>query len=262
MATPSDAPSQPAAPSVAFDRIAARYDDTRGGLDRGRYLGAEIAPHLAPGPVLEIGVGTGAIALPLIELGHPVVGVDLSLPMLRQAQGRLGARVAQADGYHLPVGAGAVANVVVVWVLQLVPDVAGMLAEAARVVAPGGRVVIVPSGGQWDPDPMGDIFMSVAQALRPSRDRPRQLMAAAPGAGLAVVGHHATTPRAQTQSPEQLARLFEGRVWSMLWDVPDDRWAAVVEPAIAALRALPEPDRSRRRVTRDDVVVLSPAGPA
>jgi SAM-dependent methyltransferase len=247
--------------SIRFDRIAARYDETRGGLDRGRHLVPALAPHLVPGSVLEIGVGTGAIALPVAEHGHPVVGVDLSLPMLRQAQARLGPRVAAADGYHLPVPDGAVPNVLVVWVLQLVPDVGGLLAEAARVVASGGRVVVVPAGGQWDPDPIGDIFMSVAEQLRPARDRPRHILAAAPGAGLALVTRSASSPQDETQSPEEVARLFEGRVWSMLWDVPDDRWAAVVEPAIAALRALPEPDRPRRRRTFHDIVVLTPVGP-
>ena len=39
--------------------------------------------------------------------------------------------MAVADGYRLPVPDGAVPNVVLVWVLQLVPDVAGLLAEAA-----------------------------------------------------------------------------------------------------------------------------------
>jgi len=70
------------ADSIPFDRIAHRYEETRGGLDRGRRFAATISKHLQPASeVLEIGVGTAAVAAPLAELGHHVVGVDLSLPM-------------------------------------------------------------------------------------------------------------------------------------------------------------------------------------
>jgi hypothetical protein len=118
--------------SVSFDRIADRYDATRGGLERGRLLARSIAPHLHPGPVLEVGVGTGAVSSGIDDLGHRVIGVDLSLPMLARAVERLGARVAAADGHHLPVPDGAVPNVVLVWVLHLVGDPESVLAETVR----------------------------------------------------------------------------------------------------------------------------------
>ena len=40
------------------------------------------------GPILEVGCGTGRVAIPLAEDGHEVVGVDLSAPMLRLAESR------------------------------------------------------------------------------------------------------------------------------------------------------------------------------
>jgi ubiquinone/menaquinone biosynthesis C-methylase UbiE len=88
--------------SISFDRAAPTYDATRGGLERGVYLADSIVPHLRPGPVLEVGVGTGAVAVAVRERGHPVVGVDLSPAMLALAQPRLGPRVAVADGFRLP----------------------------------------------------------------------------------------------------------------------------------------------------------------
>ncbi len=71
------------ASSVSFDRIADSYDETRGGLERGGNIARAIAAHLRPGPVVEIGVGTAAVALPLEGAGHPVVGFDLSLKPVR-----------------------------------------------------------------------------------------------------------------------------------------------------------------------------------
>ncbi|MBV8305279.1 MAG: hypothetical protein JOZ04_13795 [Acidimicrobiia bacterium] len=52
--------------SISFDRIADRYDETRGGERRGQLVAAEIDPYLGPGArILEIGVGTGIVATAL-----------------------------------------------------------------------------------------------------------------------------------------------------------------------------------------------------
>jgi SAM-dependent methyltransferase len=245
--------------SVAFDRIAERYDETRGGLERGASLAGEIAPHLRPGLVAEVGVGTGAVALPLVGHGHPVVGFDLSLPMLRRAQQRLGARVANADGYRLPARAGSVANVVMVWVLHLVPEITPMLAEAVRVLAPGGRLATIPAGGQTEENEIADIVWAMHASLtdhRPRQDAPTAVVEAAEAAGLVLTAQTVARSEPWPETPEEQARRIEARVFASLWDLPDDRWAATVEPAIAALRALPEPDRPRTRITRYEVLVF------
>jgi SAM-dependent methyltransferase len=245
--------------SVSFDRIADSYDATRGGLERGAVLAREIAPHLHPGPVVEIGVGTAAVAVPLVRLGHPVVGCDLSETMLRQAHDRLGARVAQADGYHLPVRAGAVPNAVIVWVLQLVPDLAGFLAEGRRILSSGGRLAVVPAGGQFVDDDIDAILRPMNHAIRPSRDRPEQVVDAGRAAGLALVEHVVAQSESWTESPEDQAQRVEGRSYSTLFDVPDRQWSAVVEPAVAGLRALPDPTRPRERRARYHLLVFEPA---
>lgn len=206
--------------------------------------------------MLEIGVGTGAVALLLSQSGHPVVGIDLSLPMLLRAKARLGARLAIADGYLLPHPAAVAPNVVIVWVLQLVPGVAGFLAEAARVLTPGGRLVVVPAGGQFDPDDIGAVVRPMGDALRPPPDRPEHVVAAGRSAGLDLVAQLTTQTESWFTSPEEQAQRIETRTWSSLWDVADDTWAALVQPAIDALRALPEPDRKRERRTHYEIVVL------
>jgi SAM-dependent methyltransferase len=246
--------------SVAFDRIAERYDETRGGIERGGSLAAVIAPHLRPGGlVAEVGVGTGAVALPLAERGHAVVGFDLSLPMLRHAHGRLGPQVANADGYRLPVRSGAVANVVIVWVLHLVPDVSAFLAEVARVLAPGGRLATIPAGSQTETGEIAEIVRAMHRELtdhRPRSDAPDAVVAAAEQAGLATVDRATTTTGAHAESPAEQALRIETRTFASLWDLPADRWAATVEPAIAALRALPDPDRPRQRRADYELLVF------
>ena len=245
--------------SVAFDRIAERYDETRGGTERGGSLAEVISPHLHPGLVAEVGVGTGAVALPLTERGHAVIGFDLSVPMLRHARQRLGPRVANADGFRLPVRSGAVDNVVLVWVLHLVPDVGAFLAEVARVLAPGGRLATIPAGSQSETGEIAEIVWAMHRELsdhRPRSDAPDTVVAAAEQAGLALVARAPASSGPWPESPAEQARRIEARTFASLWDLPDDRWAATVEPAIAALRALPDPDRPRERVTDYEVLVF------
>jgi len=70
--------------SVGFDRAAEYYDRTRGvPPDVAGAQTALLAGELpGRGRVLEVGVGTGQIALPLAEAGVPMAGLDLSMPMV------------------------------------------------------------------------------------------------------------------------------------------------------------------------------------
>ncbi|MGZ4618423.1 MAG: class I SAM-dependent methyltransferase [Frankiaceae bacterium] len=78
---------------MSFDRVADRYDASRGANGWPEVAVAAIAPWLTPGvPVIEVGVGTGLIASRLAARGCSVVGCDVSLRMLEQAQRRLGPR--------------------------------------------------------------------------------------------------------------------------------------------------------------------------
>src|SRR3977135_4696875 len=75
--------SNPSSGSVSFDRAAGFYDSTRTHSPEvearvNDLLGAELAGR---GRCLEIGVGTGRIALPLHRSGLPMAGVDISPKM-------------------------------------------------------------------------------------------------------------------------------------------------------------------------------------
>jgi hypothetical protein len=165
--------------------------------------------------------------------------------------------VAAGDGYALPLRPAAATNVVAVWVTQLVPDVATFVAALGAVLAPGGRLVIVPSTPGGGDDEIAEVIAPMSEALRPRRDGPDQLATAATGAGLRVV--HTSTMGVDDvwrTSPAEQADRIEARTWSIFWDLTDEQWRRHVAPTIAALRAMPDADRLRPRRGVFDVVVL------
>lgn len=133
--------------SVSFDRAAAYYDDTRGRTpEAARTETSLLAGALAGrGTVLEIGVGTGQVALPVHAAGIPVVGLDISSEMLAVMVGKAGGRapfpLIRGDATALPFPAAALGAAMFRWVLHVIPGWRDALAELVRVVAPGGLVL-------------------------------------------------------------------------------------------------------------------------
>jgi SAM-dependent methyltransferase len=242
--------------SVAFDRVADRYDATRGGTERGEQLRTDILPWLVAGLVLEVGVGTGIIAAALTEAGRDVVGVDLSAGMVSRAYERIGPRVARANAQQLPFGDASVPNVLFVWVLHLVGDMAAALDEAARVLTHGGRVVAlhgIPTAERSDLD---EALQHVDSVRWRRPDTPEALTAAAERCGLRVIHSGLNGGHPIGRSPTEVADQIETRAWSYLWRLTDEQWQRHALPAIAALRALPDPDVVRTYVQRQQITVL------
>lgn len=242
--------------SICFDRMADRYDATRGGDERARHLAAALTSHLSPGhTTLEVGVGTGAVAAALSGVGIAAVGVDLSPAMLVHARARLGPLVSVGSGQSLPIRGEAVTAAYLVWVLHLVGDVAVVLAECARVIASGGRLLIILTSTP-DPDEITDAEGDLHIRLRPKRDAPEVVSAAAVAAGLRIVAVSETPSQCWEQSPAEVVERYRRRDYSGLWDVDDARWAAEVEPVVDRLRALPDQHRPRLRVSRNPLLVF------
>jgi SAM-dependent methyltransferase len=145
------------AESLRFDRAAGYYDATRGRSPAGiaretAVLAAELAGR---GPALEVGVGTGQVALPLAAAGVRVVGIDLSWPMLEvlvaKAGGVTDVPIVRADATRMPFPDDAFGGAYLRWVLHLIPDWRAALGEMARVVRPGGVALISLGGGDDGP---------------------------------------------------------------------------------------------------------------
>lgn len=251
------------ASSIGFDRVAARYDATRGGLGRGRQAAEDIGPHLADATlILEPGVGTGLVAAGLAEQGRVVLGVDISRPMLAQAAERIPGRVAAGDAGRLPVRDGSVDAVVLVHVLHLVADVAAVMAESARVVRTGGPVVAstVLRPGDYPRDAITDIVLPIMERYRPATDATEFIAEQAVAAGLDEINVHPATDEIQRQTPNEIAEAIETRLWAWTWDVPAAEWESAIVPAVAALRALPTPDAHRERTIRRQLLVARRSG--
>jgi SAM-dependent methyltransferase len=120
------------------------YANVEGPDPREIVLGA--VAECAPKRVLEVGGGPGELAARIgDELGCEVVMVDISPRMVELARARgVDARV--GDAARLPLADGAFDCAVAAWMLFHLPDVDRGLAELARVLAPGGRLVAVTNG--------------------------------------------------------------------------------------------------------------------
>ncbi len=110
--------------------------------------------------VADVGAGTGAL-LGAIRSTAPaarVVALDASAEMLRIARTRRGAPVIQADALALPLADGTADAVILAYVLFHLADPSRAIAEAARVLRPGGRVGAITwawergsrAGAVWD----------------------------------------------------------------------------------------------------------------
>jgi SAM-dependent methyltransferase len=160
--------SNPTSGSVSFDRAAGFYDSTRTHSPEvevrvNDLLSAELAGR---GRCLEIGVGTGRIALPLHRSGLPMAGVDISPKMVDRLVEKSGGRppfpLALADATALPFGDGTFGAGVAAHVFHLIPPWRRGVAELARVVRPGGVVLVHLSGGG------GELFHGVRECFAAS----------------------------------------------------------------------------------------------
>jgi len=121
---------------AAWDRILALVLEARPGLD-----------------ALDVGCGTGFLALELAARGHQVVGVDFAPAMIDEARRKaaargLSVRFDEADAEQLPFAPRSFDLVVSRHVLWTLPHPEAAIDEWIRVLRPGGRLAVVD--GQFD----------------------------------------------------------------------------------------------------------------
>lgn len=231
---------------IAFDRAAGYYDATRGfppgeDLNAAAFLAqaAGIQPHSR---VLEIGVGTGRIAVPLSVHTGLFVGVDISQPMMavmldKQRAARNPVRPVLGDVQRLPLPAASVDFVLAVHILHLVPDAEQTLREAARVLRPDGRML----DGKNDPElsgfsPLWDAWRDATQSGDPRSARWQRSRVIFEELGWRQVGEPHSYQFTYQQSPSSFADRFRKRQISSTWAMDDAIWQAGVDAVEQAIR--------------------------
>jgi SAM-dependent methyltransferase len=240
--------------SIAFDRAAGYYDESRGippeveeqAADR---VEAAVGPA---GRLLEVGVGTGRVSLPLHRRGRDLVGVDLSGPMLDRYRAKAAAAglpppvVLRGDATRLPFRDACVDAVLEVHVLHLVLDWELALAEARRVLAPGGVVLIGRgSSHRGNEGPRADTLRRFDRLARDLGGGPRAIGAADNSAKIAALVALGGTAEPlepvvweQRETYGEALAAVERRIFSHAWRLPDE----VFETATRRLRAEVEAD--------------------
>jgi SAM-dependent methyltransferase len=218
--------------SVAFDRAAEYYDQTRGLTPDGIQKTTEVlVGELARrGRVLEVGIGTGQVGLPLHEAGIDLVGLDLAMPMMARLVSKAGDRppfpLVQADATRMPFADGAFGGAYLRWVLHLIPDWRAATAEIVRVVRPGG--VFVAHLGSYPRGPMAEIQERYVEVAGIGLEPEGLDWADWDGLDREMASHGAAARALPTyviaarEDVETFMRGVEENRFSWTWRVPDD----------------------------------------
>lgn len=212
---------------------APRYDGPNPATALDDEVVGAILEALPVGDALDAACGTGRHATRLAGLGHRVVGVDGNAAMLEVARAKVpDADLRQGRLDDLPVDDASVDLVVCSLALTHVPELAPVLAEFARVVRPGGAVVLsdmhpttVLYGGTalFPHDDSHLELHYVANLLHPVSE----YVTAATAAGLRIVAcaepevpeAAIVTNPAYALHPEAVRQAYEGTPFQLVWQL-------------------------------------------
>lgn len=136
----NDSLTREIAVATRFDLLQGRFKATVAVGDARLRAALQALGPLDGRTVLDLGCGKGRFARHLVNQGARVLGLDVSMGMLSEAQGL--ARVL-GSANRLPFADASFEAVVAIEVFEHLGDVAAALAEARRVLKPGGRLVII-----------------------------------------------------------------------------------------------------------------------
>jgi SAM-dependent methyltransferase len=222
--------------SIPFDRAAEIYDETRGFPPGIADLVADSAAAALPpsARIVDIGIGTGRLAKPLLARGFAVTGVDLSPKMMRRltetlSPGVLPPSLVLGDAARLPLAAQTFDAALSVHVFHLLPEWRAALHEVRRILKPAGLFLTGHESRPAD-SPSERMFKQwraiVGARGIPTHEGPgvqdfadvkRELFAMGATLNEWTVGDWTTT-RTLTAHIETI----EHRTWSSTWAVPDD----------------------------------------
>jgi len=222
-----------------FDTLSAVYDETRPPLDPATIEG--LAAYLGShhwGALLEVGVGTGRVARPLLDRGVRVVGVDASRGMLDRAASKGLPYLVRGDAYHLPFSDRSFDTALFVHVLHILEFPELGLREAARVARNGVLAILdippLPEGshGAAEDEPRRALREVLAEVGYPNllREGPRskehRILQAYPPTEL-----HVLSDREVTEPLSRRLDLIEKRAYRHVLHAPPEMLAQAVAAA-------------------------------
>lgn len=229
--------------SVSFDRVSDIYDATRGLPPEVSAQVTEYILNLVSATpetkFLEVGIGTGRIALPIVQRGFDYTGADISDNMLNELRRKLeGANhrltLLNADATNLPFEDDSFDVVLTVHVLHLIPNWKQALAEIRRVLKPNGlylyshgRINLQPDDTdlsnlrsqldqQWQ-----TILTNYGYELKPYGANAEEVLAELAEQGATVEFAVAAQWQSNLTLQDWLNR-YEKKQYSASWQVPDE----------------------------------------
>jgi len=224
--------------SLSFDRAAGFYDQTRAfPAGMSEHVAAVVVEWLgAHSNVLEIGVGTGRIAKPLLAAGLSITGIDLSRNMMNRLRETLGDLPAPAllngDITQLPFASESFDAVIGVHILHLVGGWQQAIDEAMRVMKAGGSLLLGrnayrPNETQTIRTQLGDLMETygVKRSTMGVREDDVEQELLRRGAHMET----RETPVVITKgSIAEEIDSIANRVWSSTWAIPDNLIGEIV----------------------------------
>jgi ubiquinone/menaquinone biosynthesis C-methylase UbiE len=244
--------------SVVFDKAAGYYDETRGfppgvDLEVGQFIASE-AGLTADAQVVEIGVGTGRIALPLAKHIGRLVGVDLSTQMMRRLLQKhqwreytgTNINLVEGDVMNLPLAGERFDAAVATHIFHLIPDPDAAAKEVARVLKPGGLMLncrnrhensyFKPMVDAWDQVVQESIYRRGDTSWSRAFTLFEEL-------GWPQVGEERRFHYSFQRTPAQTFDQYRRRVFSSMWSMPDDVFQNGIEAMESAMQQhYPNPD--------------------
>lgn len=228
--------------SVNFDRAAGFYDATRG-FPQGvtPQLAEFIVKNAGLNPddrLLEIGVGTGRLTLPLAPHVAHITGVDISVEMMRQLLRKRtneSVSVAQADAHQLPFGDTVFDHIMIIHVLHLVARPEQVLREVKRVLKHSGTLLHMRNRQNND-----SRFQPIVDAWNKHKPPRKTGVDWFEGddfilkAGWEAVENYAFTYTA-TITPRIYIDYIRNRYWSNMWGTTDEEIAIGLKAVESAI---------------------------
>jgi len=231
-------PTRTAPPPTSYSRVAAAYDRTR-------YHPPEVSGKIATATIeaveragckeprfIEIGVGSGRVAMPIVARGYRYVGVDVSEEMLAQFRAKYAGvstkvSLIVADARRLPFRKDEFDAAIAVGVLHLIEPWEDAVKELVRVVRPGGVIV-----EGWDDirdlgveaeisEQYRQLLKSLKAKLPEGRRRKRAREVARFLRAYGQVGkEQPVTEWSQERTPRDALEGIVERLYSHTWEIP------------------------------------------